>query len=123
MGYLTTITIYNDGCDQITKNPKEFAEKVEKACMGVYTRNDGNENSFGLGNHSNLVTVQDPRHMDDNTIYMHMGNTVCEMNAYSMRTTHLMVNSPAFFDKMLKEMEFQVKKLKQRKKEYYVAKK
>jgi hypothetical protein len=124
MGYLTTITIYNDGLDQIEKNPKEFTEKTCRACLGVYSRNDGSENSFGVGNHGNLVTVQAPRHMDDSTIYVHMGNTVCEMNAYSMRTSELMQHSTQFFDKMLKEMEEQVKLLKKRRKEwYYVPKK
>jgi len=112
MGYLTTITIYNDGCDQITKFPKEFAEKVHNACSGVYSRQDWNEGSFGLGYHANLVTVQAPRHMDDSTIYVHMGNTVCEMNAYSERTRNQMYSSPKFFDEMLKEMERQVKMLK-----------
>lgn len=27
MGYLTTFTIYNDGCDLVKKHPEKFAEE------------------------------------------------------------------------------------------------
>lgn len=58
------------------------------------------------------MKVQKPRHADDHTVYIHMGNAVCEMNAYSEDTLKTMMQSPAFFEKMLKEMERQCKMLK-----------
>ena len=111
MGYLTTVTFYNDGADQINKHPLDLADKLDMACLGVFTR-DGKSGSFGLGYHSNLVTVQRPRHADDHTIYVHMGNTLSEMNANSVDTKDLAKNHPDFFKQMLKEMEDQVKELK-----------
>lgn len=118
MGYLTTITIYNDGCDQIPKNAQDFADKVKDACSGIYTRGGINRpaGEFGVGNHCNLVTVQHPRHADDHTVYVHAGNTVVEMNVFSQETAELLEKHPAFFDTLLGEMELQVKELKQLKK-------
>ena len=91
MGYLTTITIYNDGCDLLKENAKEFAEKTHLACLG---RVSGlSTDSFGVGNHGNLVTVQKPRHADDKTVYVHAGNTVVEMSPYSDRTKDILESS------------------------------
>lgn len=125
MGYLTTITIYNDGCDQIKKYPEEFAEKVYLACLGHFTDSRqsikgsfglGLKGSFGLGYHANLVTVQKPRHADDHTIYVHRGNTVVEMNAWSKDCEKLAQTHPSFFEDLLKQMDQQVKELKKLKK-------
>ena len=33
MGYLTTITIYNDDLEEVIKDPKELAKKVKEACL------------------------------------------------------------------------------------------
>jgi hypothetical protein len=112
MGYLTTFTIYNDGCDQILKYPKEFAEKIHTACC-----NTSKAYEFGLGYHSNLVECQKARHADDKTVYVHAGNGLFEMNPYSKETESLMVNSPKFFEEMLSEMESRLKELKKQFKE------
>jgi len=64
MCYLTTFTIYNDGADQLTNNTEKFCKKLQEGCYGVYTK-DGESGSFGHGYHGNLVTVQKPRHADD----------------------------------------------------------
>jgi hypothetical protein len=116
MGYLTTITIYNDGCDQISKHPEEFAEKVSRACLGVYTREESH-GSFGLGYHGNLVTVQKPRHADDETIYVHSGNTLMEMNPYSEYTVEVMKRNPKWTKGLLKMMKARIKELEKIQKE------
>lgn len=113
MGYLTTITIYNDGIDQIKKDPVKFAEGVYEAATSMR-----GPVTFGVGNHSNLVKVHRTRHADDPTVYVHMGNTVCEMNGYSDETLRIMEGSPKFFEKMLDELTMQVKMLKSQLKEY-----
>lgn len=106
MGYLTTFTVYNDDCDQIIKNPKEFAEEIYKTCC-----------NSNIGYRSNIfhgvVIPQKTRHADDRTIYVHSGNTVCEMSSCSDATKELMKHSPIFFEEMLKLMERNVKELKQ----------
>ena len=111
MGYLTTVTIYNDGADMLEANPVELAKNLNRACVGGFTR-DGKSGYFGLGYHVNLVRVQRPRHADDHTVYVHMGNTLTEMNANSVETQALAKNNPAYFEEMLSEMELQVKELK-----------
>lgn len=113
MGYLTTLTIYNDGIHIIKDKAQDFADKVYDAAVGSVRPTD-----LGLGNFCNLVKVQKPRHADDHTVYIHMGNTVCEMNAYSEETLKTMTRSTEFFEKMLKEMERQCKMLKKQLNEF-----
>jgi len=107
MGYLTTFTVYNDGCHDIPTHAKDFADKVHSACMSHKTK------SFGLGMNANLVKCQKTRHADDHTIYVHAGNTLVEMNPFSEDTKDALKVNPEFFKKMLKMMERQVKELKQ----------
>ncbi|NBT57241.1 hypothetical protein EBT16_00495 [bacterium] len=111
MGYLTTFTIYNDGIDSIRDNAQEFADKLYEAASGGGV-------DIAIGSFCNLVKVQKARHADDHTVYMHMGNTVCEMNAYSKDTLKTMMQHPAFFEKMLDEMARQCRMLKKQLKEY-----
>lgn len=90
MGYLTTLTIYNDGIDLITKHPQKFAEEVLNASGSLEAR------EFGLGYFCNLVNVQKTRHADDHTLYVHMGNCVTEVNPYSKEFKELAKQCPTF---------------------------
>lgn len=101
MGFLTTITIYNDGADQLQKHPKELAEILYKACSGI--QKDSGIDSEGLGNHSNLITLQKPRHADDNTLYLHAGNTLIDV---------FETNSEWVIDTFIHEMKYHLKRLK-----------
>jgi hypothetical protein len=101
MGYLTTFTIYNDDANEIAKDPKNFVDEI----MGAISK--GKVARIG-----STAKVQKTRHSSDETIYVHSGNTVCEMNSYSDDTESLMRNSPEFFKDMLDVMESQVKQLK-----------
>lgn len=107
MGNLTTLTIYNDGIDLITKHAQEFADAVyaasNSASLGPTT--------IGLGNFCNLIKVQPTRHADNVTTYVHMGNTVCEMSPWTTETKRLMRENPVFFEKMLKFMRAEVNDL------------
>ncbi len=101
MGYLTTITIYNDSADQLTKHPKELAEKLKNACMGVQLNEGRGYDS--LGNATNILTLQKPRHADDSTLYLHAGNTVIDVyNAESEWAVK----------KFIIEMEYHLRRLK-----------
>jgi len=108
MGDLTTFTIYNDGIHLILEDSDSFCKKLYDAAG----RREGR--TFGHGPHRNLVKVQQPRHDNDSTIYVHMGNTVCEMSLYSKETEELMKESPDFFKKMLDYMEKEANELKTR---------
>lgn len=113
MGYLTTLTIYNDGLDEIKKNPGQFTEGVLEAARPM-----SGSSVLRVGNFGNLVKVQKSRHADDCTVYVHMGNTVCEMNAYSEETLGIMKQSKNFYKKMLAEMKNQVRMLSRQLKEF-----
>lgn len=108
MGYLTTLTIYNDGIDLIKENSQEFANKI---ILAAKTFNDSSS-EIQVGNFANLVRVQKSRHADDPTAYVHMGNCVFEMNPYSQETKNLLERNPAFFEKAVKFMEAEIKQLK-----------
>ena len=115
MGYLTTVTFYNDGADLIKKNQEELAEKLHMACTGFFNQ-DRETASTGLGHHANLITIQKPRHADDKTVFVHAGNTVVNIGKYSSELEWLYNRNPAFFDELLKEAERSVKHMKEIKK-------
>ena len=101
MGFLTTITIYNDGAEQIKKYPKELSKALYEACMGIQI--DEGRKYEGIGNHANLLTLQKPRHADDNTLYLHAGNTVIDV--YDAKNDWAI-------DTFINEMEYHLKRLK-----------
>lgn len=111
MGYLTTFTVYNDGCDLITKHPQKFAEIIHDACS------NREADSYGLGNFANLITAQGTKHADEHTFYVHSGNTVVEMSMWSNYTKELMKRHPRFFKSMLDEMSDNARELRKQFKE------
>ena len=104
MGFLTTFTVRNDFLQEIEKNPVEFTKRVVEMCH----RMKGDPEKC----YDSDIIPQFTRHADDHTTYVHMGNTVCEMNPYSKETQKLMASHPEFFQKMLKFMESEVKEMK-----------
>lgn len=102
MGFLTTITIYNDGCALIKEHPDEFVKKVHQACLGFQVEKGQNWDS--IGNFGNLLTLQKPRHADSHTLYVHAGNTVMDVD---------LINDPEskMLDHALAEMRFHTKRL------------
>lgn len=111
MGFLTTFTIYNDGIDGIRKDSKEFCDNLYFAAIR------GEVSDVAHGNHCNLVKVQKTRHADDHTIYIHMGNTLCELNAYSDETLKGLENHQEYYESMINFMEREAKSLKKKLKE------
>ena len=111
MGNLTTLSINNDGIDSILDDSYELCRKIyEASARGVTT-------TIGHGDNCNLIKLQRPRHADDHTLYVHMGNTVSEMHPYSKDTEDLMKNHPEFFEEMLRFIGNKEKELKRRYKE------
>lgn len=103
MGYLTTVTIYNDHFSDIEKNPKEFVEGIK------HHMNRGSRRSGSVIGQSK---VHKTRHADDHTVYVHMGNTVVEMNPYSDDTKRIIEEHPRFAADLLQHLEYTVEALK-----------
>jgi hypothetical protein len=106
MGYLTTVTIYNDGANQLIKFPERLAEHLYHACQGRQI--EEGYNYAGLGCHANLITLQKPRHADDKTLYLHAGNTLVDVSE---------VKNEWAIEASIKEMEYHLKRLKKLQKE------
>ena len=104
MGYLTTISIYNDSAEQLQKHPKELAKKLYEACNGVQL-NRGCDYD-GVGNAANILTLQKPRSADDHTLYLHAGNTVIDVeNAKDEWAVNQFINQMEYHLKRLKEIK------------------
>jgi hypothetical protein len=116
MGYLTTITFYNDGANLIQRYKEEVADAVH-ACM-VHDK----PLTKGIGHFVNCINSQQPRHADDHTIYVHMGNCVTEVNPYSPEFKDLMQRSPDFAKRLVDFLEQEVYHLKKQLKTVYGSK-
>jgi len=108
MGYLTTVTVYNDGIHDLREHAQEFADQLCAAAAHSYADRSVD---IKIGSFCNFAKVQKPRHADDHTVYVHAGNTVCEMNINSEETRRLMKQSPKYFEKLMKEMLYQYRAL------------
>lgn len=113
MGFNTTIMFHNDAYDEFQKHPDQTVKNITMAMNGVRE----NRHHYGVGNHGNPMVIKRPRHADEETIYVHAGNTLCEMGVYSQETERLMIEHPEFFESMLKLMAYTVKELKNKYKE------
>ena len=105
MGFLTTITFYNDAVHDLKDHPEEVAKLVDDALHGVQI--DQGRDYDPIGSHANPVIIQKPRHADDTTIYIHAGNTVTDV--YDIKET----DSNQLINDRIKEVEFHLKRLKE----------
>lgn len=81
MGYLTTITIHNDALHSFEKNPQKFGQAI---LDGIHQANDNRvETAIGFEGYCNYINIQPSRHADDETVYVHTGNTVFNLNPYN----------------------------------------
>ena len=82
MGYNTSVTILNDGMDQIRRNPTQFVGGLDS-----HLRRGG---SFGVGNHANPVLVHPSEHADVTQLIAVGGNfsTVLHAEVMSTRAHH-----------------------------------
>lgn len=107
MGFLTTLTIYNDGIHLLEPHAQEFAREVYRIAAGLQPAQD-----IALGGFVNAVHVQRSRHADATTIYVHAGNCVTEMNGFAESTVELLQRNPQFFKKLTDEVSRQARLLR-----------
>jgi hypothetical protein len=111
MGYLTTVTVYNDGLDLLKKHPEDFCRKLYEAAIRQ------KQSDFGVDYFWNFANVQQSRHADDHTVYVHMGNTVTEVNPWSKDFEDLMRRNPQFADQLIGYLDQTLRRLKRMAKE------
>jgi len=112
MGYLTTITFYNDAAGDLRKHPEEVSKLIYEAQGGI--QKDLGRNYDPIGSHANPVIIQRPRHADDTTLYLHAGNTVIDLAEAETEWA---------IDTAIAEMKFRMKILKEKKKALEESKK
>jgi hypothetical protein len=108
MGNLTTFTVYNDYCDEIPKNAKEFADLIYEACQSHKVK------TLPIAQ----TICQKTRHANDKTFYAHAGNTVVEINYFSQDTIEMLKRNPEFFKEILDDMAYHVRELRKEYKRY-----
>lgn len=106
MGYLTTITFYNDSAHDLRKHPNDVSELIYNAQSGVQKREARDYDP--IGSCANPVIIQKPRHADDHTLYLHAGNTVIDVAE---------ADSEWAIDAFISEMKWRLKELQAKKKE------
>jgi hypothetical protein len=112
MGYLTTITFYNDEFGEFEKDKVKLAKKVLD-CM----QDSGRRIIAPVG-----MIPQRPIHSSEQAIYVQAGGTVLKMNYFSEETEKLLEQFPDFFNEIVKNMEYQAKELRKMYKERHKEK-
>lgn len=103
MGYLTTITIHNDALHAFEEDPKAFAEAIFK---GIEEANrNRKESDVTYKNYGGYITVQPSRHADDETVYLHTGNTVFNMNPWCDDFKHLAKRNPELVERWVDKVK------------------
>ena len=89
MGYMTVISILNDGFSAIKENPKEFVDKIEEGISGVKSYSSGtcltnkNINNYSVGNHANPMWVKKPLHTDSPQLTLSYQNMLVAFGAFN----------------------------------------
>lgn len=109
MGYNTIALFANDAYEQFKENPEQT---IKNLTDGMNNGKNSLKGYYPVGNHANPMKVCRPKHSSDSSIYVHQGNTLCEMGAFCTETENLMKQHPEFFESMLETMEYAVEKLR-----------
>ena len=109
MGSLTTITISNDALHSFEKKPKEFAETLFRSINESAGKN--RSLSVAVCGFINYVKVHPPRHADNETVYIHAGNTTKEINAYSEEFKSLISEKPEIGKDCIKILKRKIKEI------------
>jgi hypothetical protein len=115
MGYLTTITLHNDALHSFEKHPALFAEALFDGINRANRFNREVSVSFSEPNgasYGGYINVQASRHADDETIYLHTGNGVTNLNPWNKDFSELVENRPELAEEYVKKAERILKEAK-----------
>lgn len=106
MGFMTIISILNDGWDAIKSNPEEFIKNIERGMLfgGSSVR------SFGVGYHANPMMVKSSKHADFTQLVMACENRMTDLlehprSVYNQRGAKALED----LDNQLDDMEMLIK--------------
>lgn len=80
MGYMTIISILNDGWSRIKDNPKEFIDKIE---TGMFSYRGKQVSHFSIGNFSSPLAVVKSKHADVPQLVYCQHNSTTDISAVS----------------------------------------
>lgn len=116
MGYMTTVTLLNDGWSNIEADPKGFVEKVRLGMHGISEDNkwEKNINTYRLGNHSGIIDVLASHHADEARLLLIYQNAMTVIG-YGNDSKSIEQRKRALVQakQMIKWEEEQIKKLEQ----------
>ena len=116
MGFLTTITIHNDAQHAFKKDPEKFAKTIFDGIIQAQRANKQVDVPFN--GYANYINIQPPRHADAETIYLHTGNGVINMNPWNQDFEDLYNYRPELVKDYIKKINFLVKEMKEKVKEF-----
>ena len=103
MGYLTTIVIHNDALHRFENNPEKFAKAIFD---GIRNANrEHKEVDVGFEGYCNYISIHPSRHADDDTVYVHTGNTVFNLNAWNTDFWSLAKQNPTCLKMFIKRAQ------------------
>lgn len=97
MGFLTTVTIYNDRLHDFKENPANFLTVLWSALDLAQFSNRSQRAEGGY------IKVEPSRHADNHTLYIHSGNTVHTLGAYDQDFVDLVKSNPEVAKKWLND--------------------
>lgn len=113
MGYLTTISVYNDSIhnlkDLSPEDAKDFCNEIYSAICQTAA---GAKVTVRLKNHMNFMTVFPSRHADDHTIYVNMGNCLTEIQPWADQFKGRIELYRTFYEKIYKFLKLETRQLK-----------
>jgi len=122
MGYLTHVSLYNDGIDLLkTASEEESGAVAKKFCLDLYRASQsascyGKEQTVSIYYDCNFATVQIPVHADERTLYLHYGNCLIDLNPYHNGRVSLEEKEKyiKIAESLLKSLKADVKRMKEK---------
>lgn len=103
MGNLTTIVLHLDALHSFKKNPEEFGQAI---LDGIDKANDARKQvDMGFKSYGNYISVEPSRHADDETVFVHTGNTVFNLNPWNKDFQDLAAQNKSVLEKFIKRAQ------------------
>jgi hypothetical protein len=123
MGYLTHVSLYNDGIDLLkTASEEESGATAKKFCLNLYRASQhascyGRETTVPLDYFANFATVQIPVHADERTLYLNYGNCLIDLSPYHNKGRATLEQKEKYIkiaESLLKSLKADVKRMKEK---------